>query len=331
MTSLFACGSRCRRGRSIIRPGMVLVLGVCLAMLPGSVLSGGGPSPDTPPRFEPRRVSWERLAFRAESWKVDLAVDMALSRLPSAQVESGLLTASQGTPVKPSGAETMLITLEMMMDAVFQDPVNITNRVWFNPGDGAALGRFRLRRGEDDFEKTYRFTRQGVLRHNREPQGKAEAKLDPDQWSRKVDTFYAHDQEGLGCPVVSERLLLIYMVSALDPIAADAPLAVCVLGKRQLHRVTLSPEGEETITVDFREKRPGAETKRTGAVQARKIKLITEPLASDLNEPENFSFLGMHEDIVIHVDPDAGLPLQVSGRIKKFGAGELKLVEATLN
>ncbi len=329
MPLLISRRSGVRFGEWFNRPAIALLVSIIILVLPGSAFCGGSPSAETPPRLESRGVAWTHLAYRAETWKVDLAVDLALRRLPSAQVESGLLDAAQGTPVKPSGAEVTLIKLDMTLDAVFRDPVHITNKVWFDPRDGAAMGRFRLRRGEDDFEKTYRFTRQGVFRHNREPQSKAETRQDPDQWSRKVNKFYAFDREHLGCPVVSERLLLIYMVSAPERITTDSPFTVCVFGKRQLHRVTLSPGGEATIAVDFGEKRPGGEVQRTGEVKARKIKLTTETLASDLDEPENFSFLGMHEDIVIYVDPGSGLPLQVSGRIRRFGAGELKLTQAT--
>ncbi len=106
----------------------------------------------------------------------------------------------------------------MAMNPAFGARVNVGNTVWFNPGDAAARGRYRLRRGEDDFEKTYRFARQGVFRRNREPQNNAERRLEPERWSRQVESFYPYDPERLGCPVVSDRLLLIYIVSTLSPV-----------------------------------------------------------------------------------------------------------------
>jgi hypothetical protein len=54
------------------------------------------------------------------------------------------------------------------------------------------------------------------------------------------------------------------------------------------------------------------------------------PLVSDKKNAENFSFLGMHEDIAIHVDPQLRIPLQVSGKIPTVGLVTLKLSEATL-
>ena len=38
---------------------------------------------------------------------------------------------------------------------------------------------------------------------------------------------------------------------------------------------------------------------------------------SGLKEPENFSFLGFHNNIVIYIQPAAGLPIQAEGIIGK--------------
>jgi hypothetical protein len=277
-----------------------------------------------------QRVPWKHLRYRANNWAVTFSATMTLDALPSERAEAVLLKSDRGTPLKASGPQTLRISLDMTMDFIFRDPVLITNKVWFNPDDATALGRLRVRRGEDDFEKIYRFTAQGVFRRNREPQTEEEAALGPDRWSRSIETFYPHDPGPLGCPVVTERLLLIYIVSAMERLPFDQPFSVCVFGKRQLHRVTLSPEGQATIVVDFLEKKPPSEVRRKGRIDAIKIGLAAEPLASDLDKPENFSFLGLHKNIVIYMDPRSNLPLQVSGDIPKVGSGDLKLLEVNL-
>lgn len=277
--------------------------------------------------FDRQRVPWRQVHYQAKNWSVTLTAVMTLEALPSDQAQGELLAADRGMPHNASGPETLRMTLDMEIDSRFQDPVQITNRVWFDPHDGAALGRYRMRRGEDDFEKVYRFTDQGVFRRNREPQSKAEARGEPDQWSFEVKRFYAHDLEPLGCPVASERLLLIYVASAAAGLANGQPLSVCVFGKRQLHRVKLSAQGRQTVKVDFVERRASGPTQRQDAIEALAIALETEPLDSDLDKPENFSFLGMHKNIVIFLDPSSNLPLKISGRIAKVGAGDLKLLE----
>ncbi len=277
--------------------------------------------------FDRQRVPWRQVHYRAKNWSVSLTAVMTLETLPSVPAQGELLAADRGMPHKASGPETLRMTLDMEIDSLFRDPVQITNRVWFDPLDGAALGRYRMRRGEDDFEKVYRFTDQGVFRRNREPRSKDEARGEPDHWSFEVKRFYAHDLEQLGCPVASERLLLIYLASASAGLVNGQPLSVCVLGKRQLHRVKLSAQGRRSVKVDFIERRESGPTQRQGEVEALAIALETEPLASDLDKPENFSFLGMHKDIVIYLDPHTNLPLQISGHIAKVGAGDLKLLD----
>ena len=328
MRSLASHRSRCRPGSKAIGAGISLALVVCLLLLPPRVFAGGVPRPNSSPGVDRQHLPWEHLHYHAQNWAVELSIDLRLSRLPSAAAETALLDISPEVPLKASGKDTLRLTLDMTMDPTFRRPVRIHNRVWFNPGDAGALGRYRLRRGEDDFEKTYRFARKGVFRRNREPRGQSEARRDPDKWSRQVASFYPFDRERLGCPAVLDRLLLIYIAADFERIEAAQPFSVCVFGKRQLHRVTLRPDGREAIAVDFIETRATSQARRMGQVEALKIKLTTEPLASDLDEPENFSFLGLHKNIVIYVDPRSGLPLQVSGRITNIAAGDLKLLKA---
>jgi hypothetical protein len=281
--------------------------------------------------FDPQRVPWKELRYKAKNWAVSLTVTMALEALPSEEAQTELVASDRGVPHKAAGPQALRMRLDMETDALFNDPVQITNVVWFDPRDAAALGRYRLRRGEDDFEKIYRFTDQGVFRKNREPRSKEEARGEPNQWSFNVQTFYAHNLEQLGCPVASERLLLLYVASAAAELFDGQPRSLCVFGKRQLHRVQLKAQGRRSIKVDYVESRQQAQKTRQGEIQALAIALEAEPLASSLDKPENFSFLGMHTNIVIFLDPQSNLPLQVSGDIPKAGSGDLKLFEAELN
>jgi hypothetical protein len=253
-----------------------------------------------------------------------------LQSLPAVQVEAALLKSPRGTPLKASGTQTLHISLNMMIDFAFRDPVRISNQVWFNPDDAAALGRFRLRRGEDDFEKTYRFTEQGVFRHNREPRNRQEAELDADKWTHVIDRFFAHDLDQLGCPSVTERLALVYIISAAEGLQTGQPFSLCVFGKRQLHRVELKPKGRHPLKVDFIEKKQKAETRRQSEVEVLEIALEAAPMTSDREKPENFSFLGLHKNIVIFIDPVSNLPVQVTGEIPTVGKATLKLLEVQL-
>ncbi|HSM74326.1 MAG TPA: hypothetical protein VK852_06820, partial [Desulfobacterales bacterium] len=280
--------------------------------------------------LRPERVPWESLRYRAKNLMVELTADMQLQPLPTDQAQAALLESAQGAPVAASGPQTLHLGLQMMIDFAFRKPVNITNALWFNPDDAAALGRYRLRRGEGDFEKIYRFTETGVFRSNREPQTKVEAQGDPETWPDFPDNFYPHDRAALGCSGVTDRLALVYIVSASEGLQRGQPLSLCVFGKRQLHRVLLQPQGLHSLKVDYVEKKPQAQTRRNGELKVLKIALTAEPMASQLDEPENFSFLGLHKNIALFIDPATKLPLQVVGDISAVGSATLKLLEVRL-
>ena len=85
------------------------------------------------------------------------------------------------------------------------------------------------------------------------------------------------------------------------------------------------PDGKKNIAVDFVADESPSEVRHEGKHEALKIKLQVEPLAAEVEKPENFSFLGLHHNIVIYINPDDGLPLRVSGKISKVAAGDLRL------
>jgi hypothetical protein len=77
-------------------------------------------------------------------------------------------------------------------------------------------------------------------------------------------------------------------------------------------------------------KSTSAPNRRKGELKALKIALTAESLPSQLEEPENFSFLGLHRNIDIFIDPATNLPLQFVGDISAIGSAALKLFEVRL-
>jgi hypothetical protein len=253
-----------------------------------------------------------------------------LESLPAAEVEAALIKSPQGDPIEVLSPESTMISVHYDVDPIFMEPVKTINQVWFNPEDATALGRIRQRRGNQDFKKVYRFTRQGVFRHRREPKDQHETLKQPDKWTDVKDTFYAYNLEQLGCPNVTERTVLIYIASAAELSKSMRPLSFCVFGRRQLFHVRLKPEELYSLKVDFIEKSQQGAMRRQGKVEALKIAFEVQPLASDLDKVEDFSFLGFQENIAIYIDPLAGLPIQISGIISKVGNVTIKLAEVRL-
>lgn len=281
-------------------------------------------------KLDPKRVPWTQLLYQVKKFSVEVNTQVQLESLPAAEAEAALIKSPQGVPIEAWRPESNKISVLIIVDSVFMPPITTINHVWFNPEDAAALGRIRLQRGDDDFKKVYRFTEQGVFRHRQEPKNQQEASKQPEQWTDVKDTFYPYNLDQLGCPNVSERLVLIYIASAVEISKSMQPLSFCVFGKRQLFHVRFKPEGFHSLKVDFIERKQQNEIRRQGDREALKIAFEAQPLASDLAKAEDFSFLGLHEDIAIFIDPLSNLPIQISGTIPKVGEVTIKLIEVWL-
>lgn len=275
--------------------------------------------------LDANRIPWTGLIYQARSFMVDVDVDVYLESLSAEEVKAALIKARQGTALQIPGRGAYQLTNHIIIDSIVQPPVKILNLVWFDPRDATALGRMRLRQGEDDFKKIYRFTQQGVFRHRIEPKDEKEIHKDPEEWTDVRDTFYAYDIDQLGCVNVSERLLLIYIASAVEQFEINKPLVLCVFAKRQLFQVKLESAGMHTVEVDYIEKNQQATHHRKDKVEAQKILLESQPLKSDLPKVENFSFLGFHKNITLFIHPAARLPLQISGEMPRAGNVTVKL------
>ncbi len=280
--------------------------------------------------LDSNRVPWTQLSYRIKSFSAEVNVQVQLESLPAAEVEAALIKSPQGLPIKALSPDPNKITVHYMVDSIFKPPVTTINQVWFNPKDATALGRIRLRRGNEDFKKVYRFTDQGVFRHQREPRDQQEALKQPDKWTHAKESFYAYNLDQPVCPNISERLVLIYIISAAELSKSRQPLSFCVFGRRQLFHVRLKPEGFHSLKFDFIEKKQHGDIRRRGEVEVLKIALEAQPLSSDLKKVEDFSFLGFQEDITIFIDPLSNLPIQLSGKIPMVGKVTIKLHEVQL-
>lgn len=281
-------------------------------------------------KMDTHRIPWTHLTFHAKNFWVEVSTNIQMKSLKASDLDALMSASPKGRLIKPKTPRVNEMTINTIIDPRFRTPVNIYNRIWFDPTDASAFGRIRLRRGEEDFKKMYRFTDRGVFRHRIEPKDKGEARLEPDKWTDSKDTFYPYDKNQLRCPGVSERSVLIYIISAVALSNDNKPLTLCIFGKRQLHRVQLRKEGTLPIRINYIEKNQQVETRKQGTVRAIKIMITAQPLYAGREEAETFSFLGFQKDITIYIDPTSGLPIQANGIIPTVGKADLKLQEVYL-
>lgn len=284
----------------------------------------------SPVNLQPDRVLWSDLSFRAKRTVVDVAIDIQLAPFSTAEFESIWRTYPQSIPLPSMGQQVYSLEVNRVIDYIFSRAVKLWNQVLFDPNRANSLYRVRLRRGKDDIKRAYWFSGEGVHRLRRVPENKGEASLDPAKWTAVKTSFYPYDLTRLQCPQVVDPMLIIYLVSTAPMEKEGEVLSLCVFGKQQLHQVRLRVEGLQTLEVDYSVNSGEGKVEIKGKVDGIRVTLEAEPLVSDKKNAENFSFLGMHEDIAIHIDPELRTPLQVSGKIPTVGAVTLKLREVKM-
>ena len=283
--------------------------------------------PYSPLNLDASRIQWNYLFYEVKSPSADVITEVRLESPTQAEAQAALIEARQGNPVPVPAGGCRKITVNTTIDSMLHPPVKSVDHLWFDPQDATGLGRVRLRQGDEDFKKVYRFTKQGVFRHQKEPKDQKEASTEPDQWTKVIDTFYSYDADRLGCPNIVDRLLMIYIASTSGLLKNNQTLSLCVFGKRQLFRVKLRPAGLHPLRVDYMEKKAQGEDRRQYEVKAVRIDLEAKALESDLEKEENFSFMGFVNKISFFMDPDRNLPIEIRGDTPVVGGITLKLKE----
>jgi hypothetical protein len=297
-----------------------------LVIFPGTILA----QPYTRLDLDAKRIQWSYLEFEVKSTSVDVITDVRLESSTKFEAEAAMIESGRGDPLPVPTNGCYKITVNTIIDPIFQSPVKSVDHLWFVPRDATALGRDSFRQGEDDFKKEYRFTRQGVFRFQKEPKDKKEASREPGQWTKVIDRFYSYDADRLGCPIITDRLLMIYIASASGMVDNNQSLTLCVFGKRQLFQVKLQPGGSQSLKINYIERNGQGENRRQGQVNAIQINLEAKPLESDLENVEHFSFMGFLDKISFFIDPVRNLPVELKGEIPPVGVVTIRLKEAHL-
>ena len=282
-------------------------------------------------KLDPERVVWTQLLFEADSLLVKAAIGVQLASLCSDAVQPSLMASSQGIPTKTSAPTIHLVTVDTTIDPLFGSLVKLKNQIWFDPKLGTALQRIRSRRGEDDFEKTCRFTETGVYRLRKEPLGKKEVLLAPEQWTDVKASFYPYDLTQIGCPSVSESSIIPYIIAAGGLSPESGPMNLCVFHKRLLHHVQIVSSGPEPLDVDYTEISGQIVTRKQGVIDVLKLQLHARVLNEIPGEEESFSFLGLQGDICLFVDTRTRVPVKISGEIPTIGRVDFRLREVRLS
>jgi len=275
------------------------------------------------------KVLWNHLSYRAKSIFGKVTTDVHLMAVPVEEVADLLITDPASEALQPSGATIFTLTVYASINPLFGSDEILETQSWFDPNGAGALQRVRLRQGKDKWQKSYRFTKKGVLRLRKKPKDSREENLPLDQWTKIRSHFYLFGDKGIECPQILEPASLLYIVSAIDLKTAHPSLDLCVFNKKQLHQVKVSVGGSQSLKVNYLEKQGDNQTRVDKKIDTIKISFQPRSLAPTDIEPEEFSFLGLKGDFDIFIDKTSHIPVQVSGKITTFGKVDIKLEEVS--
>jgi hypothetical protein len=204
--------------------------------------------------------------------------------------------------------------------------VRFENQLWLDPLAPAPLYLIRTRFGLKDYHQRFRFTREGVFRHQREPASAKEIGKPPESWSRLGQHFYLYPADRQGCRSILESSMLIDLIAALTENPHDATGPFCVFHKRQIHRVSVHPQAQQMVRFDYLEEKAGRVTRRTGSVSAPVVSIASRPIGSYRGEVEEF----LRDGSRLYLSPEDHAPLMVSGELPLIGRVEMQLKEIHL-
>jgi hypothetical protein len=276
-----------------------------------------------PRRLDAGRVSWRAFQIGGSRLGNSVSTTIELAPVP-AGAEKEFLASPRGTPFAAGTPQAAVLAVKTVIRPQAFSPVTLTSRVWFDPQSARPLQQIRWRRGQDDYDQTYRFTDEGVFRLQREPRSAAEAALPPDRWTKIDQKFYTL---GARTGQATETSLLIYLLSALFRPEEGGAFNLTVFNKRQLFDVRLMPQPVQSLPVDFILKQGGRETRVQRTAQVLPIRMDSRTLDPGGKDADDFSFLGLKEDIVVFFENSSRFPIRVSGVIPGLGRIDLPLQE----
>jgi len=277
------------------------------------------------------KVLWNHLSYRAKSIFGKVTTDVDLSVSPAEEAADFLITVPDGVAVHASGPTVFKLTVHSRIDPLVGFDEILNTQSWIDSNGAAALQRIRLRLGQRKWQRSYRFTRQGVFRLKKIPKDSREKNLPLEKWTKIRNRFYLYGDKGLECPQILEPASLLYLVSAIDLTTADPPLNLCVFNKKQLHLVKVSVSGSQSLQVNYLEKLGDSQIRVDKEIETIKISFQPRSLAPTDIEPEVFSFLGLKGDFDIFIDKTSRIPVQVSGKITAFGKADIFLQEVAIS
>lgn len=270
-------------------------------------------------------VSWSELIFKGAKFLTSITVKIQLG--PGNQL-SGDLSTIIGRDIGDC-SETVnddtLLTVQSSFTGMGFSQGQYEEKIWFKEKAIRPYKRIRSKNGDAPWVKSYCWEDKGVRRQKKQPGNFRENKMPPTKWTKRTVSFYEYPDEVAGCDTISDPSLVFYILSTLEPGRQQKPFEICIFGRKQLHRLTIRQEKSSPLQVSYKTRFLSQKAAVEDQITPFVFSITPDTLAPDTREPEIFSFLGLHKDIRIYMDPEKRLPVRISGTNNSIGDLVLEL------
>ena len=292
-----------------------------LLCLPLSLIAGEEPATAPSP-------PWHRLNFAADGLTGSVSTILTLSPASMADLDAPPYATLADTPDAFSARHPLQLQVDGEVRTLLGNSGTLA-RVWFDADNGQALLRERTRTGSKGSSKIHRFGTSGASRLRLEPDNSRQAQLPTAQWTKHDRKFHPYDMQQAGCQHITVPALLLYSISR-EP----ARNRHCVFHDGALYRVQANARGNAehavSYTVQTAGQTAGVRRQVRGPRRLERITLDVEPLDREA-DVDDFELLELRGDLAIHVDPEYGIPVQLSGSRDGLGKITIQLTSASLD
>lgn len=275
------------------------------------------------------QVKWGHLLFKASSLLGSATARIELTRVEAEELTQSLVSQAQGQPAAPANAPALLLSADIKTNPLIGSKKLLRFHVWFDPHSAAALQRTRLKLGGNPSHNIYRFSPHGVRHRRAAPQSKNDARMPADDWPITKDKFFTYEPDSVGCSIVSDPAVLVYILSAASGWRERGPLDVCVFNKQAIYHVQLKLAATERLKINYTETAQGAQTNVNGEVSALKVLVTARPIMTVSGDAKPFELLELRGNIEIFLDEASLLPILIRGEAGGIGKDELSLIDVS--
>lgn len=269
--------------------------------------------------------SWTELIFQGSKFMTSVTITI---RLLSGDTISGNLkggTLEDFTECSETVHNGQLLSVQRTSETAGFSQGQYEERVWFNKVATRPGKRIRINKSDSPWVKRYCFEDNGVRRQKFMPAGSREASLPFTLWSKRAESFYRYPEEATECAAISDPAFVFYMLSTFQSEWQQLPTELCIFGKKKLHRLKIRLEETSPLKVSFEKRSLDQKNTIEETITPLVFSFNAEPFTPGERESETFSFLGLHKDIRIYIDPQTRLPVKISGTNTSIGRLVLNL------